>query len=232
MVEQRYFLKLTQLASHQPSKAPKLDKRNFGGALGGPILHDRLFFFGNYERLRESSEDPVLRNVPSTTLRDGVLVYVCAVASACPGGTVQGFSQTHSIPAGRYGLVPSEIAGLDPLGIGPSRAVSDHFKKYPMPNDPGRDGINYVGYRFSAPIENEFNTVITRFDYLLDRNGNHKLFFRGGKQDDTINAVPQFEGQAPTTQRQGKNFGYAIGYDSVLSKDDGQHVQVRPVEDR
>ena len=77
-----YFLKLTQLASHQPSKAPKLDKRNFGGALGGPILHDRLFFFGNYERLRESSEDPVLRNVPSTTLRDGVLVYVCAVASA------------------------------------------------------------------------------------------------------------------------------------------------------
>jgi hypothetical protein len=213
-----YFLKLTQLASHQPSKAPKLDKRNFGGALGGPILHDRLFFFGNYERLRESSEDPVLRNVPSTTLRDGVLVYVCAVASACPGGTVQGFSQTHSIPAGRYGLVPSEIAGLDPLGIGPSRAVSDHFKKYPMPNDPGRDGINYMGYRFSAPIENEFNTVITRFDYLLDRNGNHKLFFRGGKQDDTINAVPQFEGQAPTTQRQGKNFGYAIGYDSVLSK--------------
>ena len=212
-----YFLKLTQLAAGQPSKAPKLDKRNFGAALGGPILHDRLFFFGNYERLRESSEDPVLRNVPSATLRDGVLVYVCAVPSACPGGSVQGFSQTHAIPAGRYGLVPSQIAGLDPLGIGPSRAVSDHFKQYPMPNDPGRDGINYMGYRFSAPIENEFNTVITRFDYLLDRNGKHKLFFRGGKQDDTINSVPQFEGHAPNTQRQGKNFGYAIGYDSVLS---------------
>jgi len=212
-----YFLKLTQLAAGQPSKAPKLDKRNVGGALGGPILRDRLFFFGNYERLRELSEDPVLRNVPSATLRDGVLVYVCAVPSACPGGTVQGFSQTHSIPAGRYGLVPSEIAGLDPLGIGPSRAVSDHFKKYPMPNDPGRDGINYVGYRFSAPIENEFNTVITRFDYMLDGSGKHKLFFRGGKQKDTINSVPQFEGQAPNTQRQGKNSGYAIGYDSVLS---------------
>ncbi len=212
-----YFLKLTQLAAGQPSKAPKLDKRNWGGALGGPILHDRLFFFGNYERLHESSEDPVLRNVPSENLRDGVLVYVCAVPSACPGGTVQGFSQAHSIPAGRYGLAPSEIAGLDPLGIGPSRAVSDHFKQYPMPNDPGRDGINYMGYRFSAPIENEYNTVITRVDYLLDRNGKHKLFFRGGKQKDTINAVPQFEGQAPTTQRQGRNFGYATGLDSVLS---------------
>ena len=53
-----------------------------------------------------------------------------------------------------------------------------------MPNDPGRDGINYMGYRFAAPIENEFKTYITRFDYLIDHGGNHRLFFRGGKQDD------------------------------------------------
>ncbi len=212
-----YFLKLTQLQSGLPSTPPKLDKMNFGGALGGPVKRDRLFFFGNYERLAESSEDPVLRNVPSSTLRDGVLVYVCGVASACPGGTVNGFTSSHSIPAGRYGLTPAEIATLDPLGIGPSRAASDLFKKYPLPNDPGRDGINYMGYRFSAPIENEFNTFITRLDYLIDRGGNHKLFFRGGKQDDTVNSAPQFEGQAPNTQRVGKNFGYAVGYDAVLS---------------
>ena len=212
-----YFLKLTQLQSGLPSTPPKLDKMNFGGALGGPVKRDRLFFFGNYERLAESSEDPVLRNVPSSTLRDGVLVYVCGVASACPGGTVNGFTSSHSIPAGRYGLSPAEIAALDPLGIGPSRAASDLFRKYPLPNDPGRDGINYMGYRFSAPIENEFNTFITRLDYLIDRGGNHKLFFRGGKQDDTVNSAPQFEGQAPNTQRVGKNFGYAVGYDAVLS---------------
>jgi Carboxypeptidase regulatory-like domain len=212
-----YFSKLTQLAAGKPSEPPKLDKHNFGGAFGGPIKRDRLFFFGNYEGLRESSEDPVLRNVPSATLRDGVLVYVCAVASACPATSVNGFTQAHSIPAGRYGLSPAQIAGLDPLRIGPSRAVSEHFKKYPLPNDPGRDGINYMGYRFSAPIKNEFNTYITRFDYLIDRSGNHKLFFRGGKQDDTVNSAPQFEGQDPNTQRVNKNFGYAIGYDSVLS---------------
>ena len=212
-----YFLKLTQLAAGNPSKAPKLDKHSFGGALGGPIKRDRLFFFGNYEGLRESSEDPVLRNVPSATLRDGVLVYVCATAAACPGGTVRGFANSHTIPAGRYGLAPSEIAALDPLRIGPSRAVSEHFKRYPLPNDPGRDGINYMGYRFSAPIENEFNTYITRFDYLMDRSGNHKLFFRGGKQDDAVNSVPQFEGQSPNTQRVNRNFGYAAGYDAVLS---------------
>ena len=212
-----YFSKLTQLQGGLPSKAPKLDKRNFGGALGGPIRKDRLFFFGNYEGLREASEDPVLRNVPSATLRDGVLVYVCASASACPGGSVRGFSSSHAIPAGRYGLSPAEIAALDPLGIGPSRTVSEHFKKYPLPNDPGRDGINYMGYRFSAPIENRYNTFITRFDYLIDRGGKHKVFFRSGTQDDTVNSVPQFEGQTPNTRRVNKNYGYAAGFDSVLS---------------
>ena len=60
-----YFFKLTQLQSGLPSKPPKLDKHNFGGAIGGPIRRDRLFFFGNYEGLREASEDPVVRNVPS-----------------------------------------------------------------------------------------------------------------------------------------------------------------------
>jgi carboxypeptidase family protein len=212
-----YFYKLTQLQAGLPSKPPKLNKHNFGAAIGGPIRRDRLFFFGNYEGLRELSEDPVVRNVPSTTLRDGVLVYVCAVASSCPGGTVLGFTESHAIQAGRYGLTPAELGRLDPLGIGASRAVSDHFKKYPLPNDPGRDGINYMGYRFAAPLKNEFKTYITRLDYLIDHVGNHKLFFRGGKQDDVIDGLPQFPGQGPRTQRVNENFGYAIGYDAVLS---------------
>lgn len=213
-----YFLKRSQLAQGRESKAPLLDKHSFGGAVGGPIMKDRFFFFANYEGLREESETPLLRAVPSSTLRDGVLVYVCANAALCPGGTVQGFTGSHTIPAGRYGLTPAEIAALDPLGIGPSRAVSDHFKQYPLPNDPGRDGINYMGYRFAAPIENQFKTYTARLDFRIDDTGNHKMFFRGVKQDDEINGSPQFPGQAPNTVQTNKNWGFALGYDSVLSR--------------
>ena len=213
-----YFNKRSQLSQGLESQAPKLDKHSFGGALGGPIRRDRFFFFANYEGLRESSESPVSRAVPSPTLRDGVLVYTCAVAAQCPGGPVQGFSNTHNIPAGRYGLRPSEIARLDPLGIGPSRAVSDYFKQFPMPNDPGRDGINYMGFRFAAPIENEFATYTARLDARLDNSGNHKMFFRGVKQDDTINSTPSFPGQPSQSISTNGNWGFAIGYDSVLSK--------------
>src|SRR5436190_9534793 len=120
-----YFLKLSQLSQGEPNKAPKLDKRIFGGSLGGPVLKDRLFFFGNYERLREDSETPVLRNIPSMTMRDGVLVYPCADAAACPATTVSGVSTTHGIPAGYHGMTPSELASVDPLHIGPNLAALD-----------------------------------------------------------------------------------------------------------
>ena len=32
------------------------------------------------------------------------------------------------------------LAAIDPLGIGPSTAAMEYFRKYPSPNDPGRDG--------------------------------------------------------------------------------------------
>jgi hypothetical protein len=210
-----YFLKLSQVLANQPSKAPKLDKDTLGGSLGGPIQRNRLFFFGNYEHLRENSETPVVRSVPSDSMRDGVLVYQCAVASACPGGSVQGFSSSHPIPAGWYGMTPAETAAIDPLGIGPSRAASQYFKQFPSPNEPGTDGHNLMDFRFAAPIENKFHTVISRVDYRM--TSQQSLFGRLNWQDDTINAAPQYPGQSPRSQTLTKNNGFAIGYDNALS---------------
>ena len=212
-----YFLKLSQLAAGLESQAPKLDKDIYGGSFGGPIRRNRLFFFGNFERLKEQSETPTVRNVPSNSFRDGVLMYRCAVASACPGGSVRGFSNTHTVQSGWYGMTPADIAAIDPLGIGPSQAASQYFRQYPGPNEPGLDGQNLMDYRFAAPIENVFNAFITRVDYKLTESGNHSLFGRFGKKDDTINNPPQFPGQDPRRQRLFNNYGLAIGYDSVIS---------------
>ena len=210
-----YFLKLAQLEAGDPSEAPKLDKKIFGGSFGGPIAKDKLFFFGNYERLNEDSEAPVLRDVPSLTMRDGVLVYPCAIAAECPGGSVRGFNNSHSIAPGNYGLIPGDLAVLDPLGIGPSRLATDYFSQFPTPNDSGIDGLNLVGYRFAAPIQNTFNTGIGRVDYRM--SGNHSLFGRFNLQDDEIVSAPQFDGQAPNTTRKVKSRGVALGWDAVLS---------------
>src|SRR5687768_288306 len=210
-----YFLELSQKAAGQPSKAPKLDKDIFGGSFGGPLRRNRLFFFANLEQLKEQSESPVTRNVPSNSMRDGVLIYQCAVAALCPGGSVRGVANNHTIPAGWYGMTPAEIAAIDPLGIGPSRAALEYFNKYPAPNDPGRDNRNLMDYRFAAPIENDFLNIVSRVDFKAADN--HSFFARVGKQDDTINNSITFPGTPPRRQRLFNNWGGALGYDAVLS---------------
>ena len=210
-----YFLELSQKAAGQESKAPKLDKDIFGGAFGGPIRRNRLFFFANVEQLKEQSESPVVRNVPSNSMRDGVLMYQCAVAALCPGGSVRGVSNSHTVPAGWYGMTPAEIAAIDPLGIGPSTAALAYFRTYPSPNDPGRDGRNLMDYRFAAPIENDFFNIVSKVDYKAADN--HSFFARIGKQDDTINNSITFPGTPPRRQRLFNNWGGALGYDAVLS---------------
>ena len=58
-----FFSKLT----NQPR--PVLKQNQFGGAIGGPILHERTFFFGAYQGLRSSNGegDQVTVNLPQLT---------------------------------------------------------------------------------------------------------------------------------------------------------------------
>ena len=210
-----YFLELAQLKAGQPSVPPKLNKQIYGAGLGGPVKKNRLFFYANYEALRESSEAPVIRNVPSDTLRDGVVVYQCAVAAQCPGGTVRGVTgSSHEIQPGYYGLSPAELAAIDPLGLGPNGPLLQQARQYPSPNDPGTDGHNLMAYRFAAPIDNRFKTLVGRVDYTL--SDEHRLFARFNGMHDDTQAAPQFPGQAPASTERVQNWGVAVGHDWVI----------------
>jgi hypothetical protein len=52
-------------------KKPEFKRNQFGGSLGGPIVHDRTFFFGSYEGLRENIGEIATFNVPGAELRRG-----------------------------------------------------------------------------------------------------------------------------------------------------------------
>jgi hypothetical protein len=54
------------------SKLP-FRRNQFGGSLGGPLIKDRAFLFGNYEGLRRREGVPTLYNVPSPDARQGNL---------------------------------------------------------------------------------------------------------------------------------------------------------------
>jgi Carboxypeptidase regulatory-like domain len=215
-----YFVKLAELQSGAPNEPPKLLRNNFGGAVGGPIKKDRLFFFTNYEGHRQREAQSVVRIVPSAAMQDGVLQYVCADPTQCPGGTVQGLTSAHTIAPGNFGLSPSQIQGMDPLGIGVSTNVMipylQSFAPFRGNDNSVGDGLNFVGYRFKGPVAIDTNWYIARADYKLNSSGTQSIYWRGALRNDTNAGVPYLPGQSPELTQVNYSKGYSIGYVAVL----------------
>jgi hypothetical protein len=57
--------------STQPT--PPFKRNQFGGSLGGPILKNRMFFFADYEGIRQSKGITSFTTVPSAAARNGDL---------------------------------------------------------------------------------------------------------------------------------------------------------------
>ncbi|MBC7925884.1 MAG: TonB-dependent receptor, partial [Bryobacteraceae bacterium] len=175
---------------------PKLN-RNIGGAsLGGPIIRNKLFLFGNYEGRRDALEQSVQRLVPTTTLRQGIASFVSRA-----GNIVQ--------------VSPQELSQRLNYAPGANQAALSLFNAYPLPNDSSAgDGLNTSGFRFNAPIKNNFDTYISRMDYVL--NDKHSFFARGQLQQDTENGAPQFPGAAPNFRDLTYSKGIALGWTAAL----------------
>ncbi|MGC1106602.1 MAG: carboxypeptidase regulatory-like domain-containing protein [Candidatus Acidiferrales bacterium] len=222
-----FFNKTSEENSGLPNKPLHLVYNIFGGTIGGPIKHDRLFFFLNYEGHRQVQAASAERTIPSPTLADGIIQYVCATPSQCPGGTVVGATKTWTVLPGNYALGPTQLKAMDPLGIGPSPSSLAYFQSYyanpaVVPNDPTLgDGrlLNFDGFRFAASQAFRDDILIGRIDYKLTANGNQTLFWRGSGQDNYEPGTPFLPGDPPQTTDSDFSKGMVIGYTAVLRPD-------------
>ena len=79
-----WFNKSAELRTGLPNKPGKLIRNTFGGAVGGPILGQALFF-ANYEGQRTSENVQVTQTVPSAGYRNGSAWLLHRCGMRCDG---------------------------------------------------------------------------------------------------------------------------------------------------
>jgi hypothetical protein len=198
-----YFNKQSQIRTGGPKAnvPPKLIQNIFGGSFGGPIKHNKIFVFGNYQGRRARAEIVRLR----TVYRPEVFL----------GGPSGSFIYQDSTGATR------SFAIVDPRGKGFDPTVKALLALAPPPNnsDAG-DGLNTGGFRFVSPN----GSMEDQFTIKGDANITSKmaLFLRWSWQRnnaiDSLNSAeaPFLNGQPQGTQG-GHRWGNAMGHTWTLS---------------
>ena len=144
------------------SRAP-FHYNQFGGSAGGPILHDKTFFFFSYEGLRWTQAVTTTGTLPTAAERSGDFsggLPIYDPFSTVPDPTVPGqYVRTqfagNTIPAAR----------IDPV-------AKNMLNYFPVPNLPG--SVNNFISNASSPIDK--NDFSGRIDQALPANS--KLFGR------------------------------------------------------
>jgi len=148
---------------------PVLRYNQFGGTIGGPILHDRAFFFSNFEMYRFIQASPQFLSVPTAAFRAGdfsllqdsngnsIPLYNPYTTTV----TTVGGSTTYS----RQRYTNNQVTNLDPVAV----AYQNAF--YPLPNITpatlAQQRTNTNNFQFNNKgISNMYN-ALGRMDYHL-----------------------------------------------------------------
>ncbi|MGH9587520.1 MAG: carboxypeptidase regulatory-like domain-containing protein [Acidobacteriaceae bacterium] len=193
-------------------RAPKLVQNQFGGNIGGPIKHDRAFFFFDYENSRVAQSDSELRTVPLPSFTAGNVSYINN------GANCLYTSRQNTTPNCISSLTPAQVLAIDPAHVGESPAVMQMITTlYPAANDvTSGDGINTGGFRFNAPDFTYTTDYTGRIDYnLTDRI---KIYGIGTfSRENAVQDAPQFPGLPLAGQFVDRSYRYVAGMNWQIS---------------
>src|SRR5207249_8262482 len=133
----------------QTNGAPPFKRNQFGGSLGGPIIKNKAFLFGNYEGFQQRWVNSAATAVPDGFARQGMLPCYMATPTACGSNP------------GQYVTVPNLKAGMLPylnyFWPSPDQEI------YDTQGRPTGTAYSFINPR--SRIKENFG--MSRFDYTL-----------------------------------------------------------------
>ena len=171
---------------------PETSKDQFGGSLGGPIVSNKTFFFGDYQGLRSSVGGSQLLTVPTEAARRGDLsdygVPIFDPAGGAPANRQQ--FANGQIPTQRLSPQALAILQLIPLPTGPG--VRDNFVVSGT-EDFDSDGFNTrIDHRASDRMN-----VFGRYSWADFKRDGPTAFGEGGGRDfGTLGGISQVNNQS------------------------------------
>jgi hypothetical protein len=188
---------------------PTLIRNTFGGAVGGPIIKNKVFFFYSYEGRTDASQTPVLAAnqtpVPLASMGQGLLKFHLCSGTAgnydCsnPGNLV-------TLGASDFAAIFPDIQGLNQAAL---QTLGGAAAKYGSNDTSIGDGMNTGGFRFNAGTPVRLHSHSARIDFNL--TSHETLFARANVIYDKWGGVPAYP-DTPTPDEWDHPWGFAIGH--------------------
>ncbi len=142
----------------------------FGGTVGGPIVKNKLFYFGAYEGFRQNFADTGLTTVPTLAQRQGQFGALNIVDPSTnepfPGNI---------IPASRFDALAKKVIDLYPEPNTPGQFQNGRpTNNYSLQRD-GNENTHKFDTRFDYNV-NDSNQIMGRFSYLRQKFNRDAIF--------------------------------------------------------
>jgi hypothetical protein len=148
--------------NHATPQVPRtaLIRNTFEGAVDGPIIKNKAFFFYDYAGRRDASGTSVVQVVPLPSLGQGILNYAYCTNAACSSTATASLTLAQSQQAYNQ-------AGINPLAL---TALTAAAAQYPANDTTQGDGLNTGGFRFNAATPTILNSHVAKLDFNLTSN--------------------------------------------------------------
>jgi hypothetical protein len=135
---------------------PSFKQNQFGGTLGGPIIHNKTFFFASYEGTRATQQITALANVPTPEMLQGdfrQLLTLARPVRVLNPFTKQDFTAPNVVDANLINPIGKALAAFYPSPTSPTPAGLAPANNYTF-NQPRKDTLDLgtirIDHTFSA----------------------------------------------------------------------------------